>query len=115
MPRPAAWLLVILVAAGAYAAGVALWMLRSSHSPAPAAPLPMRPGSPPVGSTLPVTVGGQSTELRVAGRAGDSRADQQHLALRRTDQQVAAQVEPAHGDMEVAPRAVPNGATHLDE
>ena len=48
MPRPAAWLLVILVAAGACTAGVALWMRRSTHAPAPAAPLPVRVASPSV-------------------------------------------------------------------
>jgi enediyne biosynthesis protein E4 len=41
MTRNAAWLLVIVMAVGACTAGVALWMRRSAHTPAPAAPLPV--------------------------------------------------------------------------
>ena len=49
MPRrSAAWLLVLVAAAGALAAGLALWVRRSPQTPASAAPLPMHEGSPPV-------------------------------------------------------------------
>jgi hypothetical protein len=49
MPRrSAAWLLVLVAAAGALAAGLALWVRRSPHTPASAAPLPMHEGSPAV-------------------------------------------------------------------